>query len=140
MRRRAFLQGLLAAPVVVTTPGLLMPVRAVEWAGPVSIVRQGGIEIDWVNKTIKISKRMSVLDFHRGLQDIIDQPENIHRENPSVRMTDEIIGLENHYRVTDNRSLDELRGGVLRQRAADDEFRKSHNETYLFPGRTFDDE
>lgn len=28
MNRRAFLHGLLAAPVVITTPGLLMPVRA----------------------------------------------------------------------------------------------------------------
>ena len=28
MHRRAFLSGLLAAPVVITTPGLLMPVRA----------------------------------------------------------------------------------------------------------------
>jgi len=32
MNRRGFLTGLLAAPVVITTPGLLMPVRPV-WTG-----------------------------------------------------------------------------------------------------------
>lgn len=30
MKRRSFLTGLIAAPVVITTPGLLMPVRALE--------------------------------------------------------------------------------------------------------------
>lgn len=30
MKRRSFLTGLLAAPVVITTPGLLMPVKALE--------------------------------------------------------------------------------------------------------------
>lgn len=28
MKRRSFLKGLIAAPVVITTPGLLMPVRS----------------------------------------------------------------------------------------------------------------
>lgn len=37
MKRRAFLQGLLAAPVAITTPGLLMPVR------PLHLPRYGAL-------------------------------------------------------------------------------------------------
>lgn len=39
MNRRGFLKSILAAPVVITTPGLLMPVKALEVPrGPVIIV------------------------------------------------------------------------------------------------------
>ena len=34
MHRRSFIRGLLAAPVVITTPGLLMPVRSVPLGPP----------------------------------------------------------------------------------------------------------
>lgn len=37
MNRRGFLTGLLAAPVVITTPGLLMPVRSLALPEPVFI-------------------------------------------------------------------------------------------------------
>lgn len=35
MNRRGFLTGLLASPAVITTPGLLMPVKA--WAEPLAV-------------------------------------------------------------------------------------------------------
>lgn len=45
VNRRGFLTGLLAAPAVITTPGLLMPVRA--WAEPV-LGNPDFVAIDWV--------------------------------------------------------------------------------------------
>lgn len=44
MNRRGFLTGLLAAPAVITTPGLLMPVRA--WAEPV-LGNSDFVGVDW---------------------------------------------------------------------------------------------
>ena len=34
LNRRSFLQGALAAPAVILTPGLLMPVKSVIWPTP----------------------------------------------------------------------------------------------------------
>lgn len=69
LSRRGFISGLLAAPAVITTPGLLMPVRA--W--PQSVVT-----LDMSDFTITLPETPDFIfvhrDAYRKIQTIYDAP------------------------------------------------------------------
>lgn len=127
MDRRTFLTGVAAAAVTPATASA--PTIAADWM------------IDHTTKTIMYTgeSKISVLEMHRKIQDLWNEPENIAEPNPTIRLADDRIEITGEYRfarddsmLCDGALIERHKGAVLN---ADTKMRDWTEETtyYLEP-------
>jgi hypothetical protein len=114
MNRRTFLKqvGTLTAAIVIPNNAL-----AESFLSLTEVKSAGNVTINAATKTIHINPdagTMTVLEFHRWLMNLWDEPDMMELDNPSDRYTDHHIRLVNGWRVSDE-SLHYLTDGSLMQ-------------------------
>ena len=121
MDRRRFIKALGALTVTYAVPpNLVANFTSLTELAPEATQ----LTIDLATKTIKINPEhsgMTVLQFHRYLMDLWDEPEMMDQEIPSSRMTDQHFRMENGWSLTHD-SMYHLRDGSLVQGDMDGDF------------------
>ena len=114
--RRQFLKTLAAGTFAVATGiGLTDVVKALPEAPNPTTFNTGKFIIDTAEKTIRFvgDGDISVLQLHRWLMDLWDEPHMLEHSIPTARVTDHIIQMENDWKLAPN-TYEHLHDGSLK--------------------------